>query len=116
MSEDEAAEFLEQTKERGVTGTAYINSPQNVTLSSNASMIVKLQKDICITGCFTQSLQVSTAYHSLLMRDMVEKCLMNMVGARLMEPREIGILMLSSVTGDLINHQQVRASYWTGNM
>ncbi|KAL2203578.1 ketoacyl-synt-domain-containing protein [Sarocladium strictum] len=116
ISPEEASHFLQALPETSVAVTACINSPESVTLSGDADAITILNKKISSKKKFARKLRVATAYHSPHMRDVADECLGAMKKSGLSEPKETKVLMFSSVTGDLIDHNELGASYWIRNM
>lgn len=116
ISEDEASNVLQKAGTNDRVVAACINSPKSVTLSGDADVIAELEKTISSDGKFARRLRVSTAYHSPHMRDVADECLGAMKASGLSAPKQTETLMFSSVTGGLIDHQEVDTAYWIRNM
>lgn len=116
ISEDEAAQVLQQAGAEGRVVAACINSPKSVTLSGDSEVIAALEKTISDDGKFARRLKVSTAYHSAHMRDVADECLEAMESSGFSPPKQTDILMFSSVTGGIIDPMEIVPSYWIRNM
>ncbi|KAJ4413542.1 Type I Iterative PKS [Gnomoniopsis sp. IMI 355080] len=123
ISQAEAQEVLssESLQDLGQAVAACINSPKSVTISGDSTLIDYLEKKISDEGNFARKLRVSTAYHSPHMRDVADECLAAMKGAGVSNistnPGETsGVMMFSSVTGQLLQPSEVNAEYWIRNM
>ncbi|KAI1811935.1 ketoacyl-synt-domain-containing protein [Poronia punctata] len=115
ISEDEAQEYLTTVPPESVV-VACINSPRSVTLSGDADRVDELERVISQDGKFARKLRVQTAYHSPHMRIVADSCLKAMKMAGVADPKTTQTQMFSSVTGDLISHEEIDKSYWIKNM
>lgn len=95
-----------------------VNSPKNVTLTGPWSQLSRLEQWLTEDKVFTRRLQVPIAYHhSRYMAEIAAEYLA-VLGPLLDEPRsKFCIPMISSVTGNIIQHQRIRqGEYWVENL
>lgn len=116
ISADEARQFIGSLPENSIAVAACINSPKSVTISGDVDAVSLLEERITSERKFARKLRVSTAYHSPHMLDVAEECLAAMDASGFSPPQRTGVLMFSSVTGDLVDHWEVDTSYWNRNM
>lgn len=116
LSEAEAHEFIDQVPEgKGKAVVACVNSPRSVTISGDRTAIMSLQSSLEAREVFVRRLAVSTAYHSHHMGMVAESYLTAL--QHLPKPKaDRGITFYSSVTGAVINGEQLDAAYWVENM
>jgi acyl transferase domain-containing protein len=95
-----------------------INSHRTVTFSRDKNAIDKLKVRLDNDGTFNRKLRVSVAYHSQHMEQIAAAycdALIDLEAPFETDPTEI--TMISSVTGQKVNHSELRiAAYWVANM
>ncbi|KAJ0117477.1 hypothetical protein J7T55_003893 [Diaporthe amygdali] len=97
---------------------ACVNSPSNVTLSGNEKAIDQLKEHLDADGIFSQKLRTGVAYHSPVMKAIVEEYL-SCVGPVEARPsaHNTAAFMVSSVTGQSISPASLsNGQYWVDNL
>jgi acyl transferase domain-containing protein len=110
LSEETAKPYLSKLK-KGTAIVAYINSPENVTISGDDLAILELKDSLAAEGVFAQVLKVENAYHSPHMKFIEKQYLESIRDIKTLETLP-GRLMFSSVTGKLISGSEMGPSYW----
>lgn len=116
ISEDEGRDLLKAAEAEGRVVIACVNSPKSITLSGDADVISQLEEKLTNDGKFARKLLVSTAYHSHHMQDVADAYLASMEDIGVSSPKDTGVLMFSSVTGQQVTHHEINAEYWVKNM
>ncbi|XDG08296.1 hypothetical protein ABKA04_007911 [Annulohypoxylon sp. FPYF3050] len=112
LSEEEASSV---SSSFGVT-VACINSPQNVTLSGKEKNINQVKSHLDEKQIFARKLRVSVAYHSPQVGDAAAKY-ESMIGALITPKDALRVPMVSSVSGQLVDIDQLlKPRYWAENM
>lgn len=121
LPEEDLRDMVNEINEKATNyglSIACINSPSNVTVSGEESLIDQLRTKLDAEDVFCRKLRVPLAYHSKQMEAISEKYA-NLVG-QLYAPEEAKtpiIPMLSSVTGTLVKSKELTdPSYWVRNM
>ena len=119
LSQAQALEYLAKVPHESAV-VACINSPSSVTLSGDVDVIDTLEKLISDDGKFARKLKVKTAYHSPHMRAVAESYLQRMghIATQANNTTDDGnkTVMYSSLTGKLVEPEELTAKYWVGNM
>ncbi|KAJ4376392.1 hypothetical protein N0V83_001675 [Neocucurbitaria cava] len=118
LSEAEAkGEIAKLDDTLGKVVVACVNSPRGVTISGDTHAMEKLLDALVAKGIFARMLQVDTAYHSHHMQAIADDYLDRLREARVValddQPRAT---MVSSVTEEVVNHDQLGAEYWVSNL
>ncbi|PFH62207.1 hypothetical protein XA68_14614 [Ophiocordyceps unilateralis] len=117
LGEIEAKAIIDES-ELGDIVVACINSPQSVTLSGDASAILRAKALLDEGKVFNRRLAVTTAYHSPHMNDIAQEyseALGELTAAS--DTDDDKVQMFSSVTGKLIAASELaQPSHWVTNM
>lgn len=113
MSLEAARAYVEPV--RKYVQVACINSPRSVTLSGRAHEISIIAKELCDKAVFCKMLPVKTAYHSEHMK-LVEHDYMKHLAQIEGGTSRPQVAMFSSLTGQEINGEHLKPSYWIQNM
>lgn len=119
LPESDVASYL---KKRGLgTDTdvyvACINSPFNVTMSGDETVIDEIKDHLDREGIFAQKLRTGVAYHSPAMSPIAEEYLDCLGSLESSAKVESNIFMVSSVTGQRIAAASLgQAQYWVDNL
>ncbi|PHH65203.1 hypothetical protein CDD81_3062 [Ophiocordyceps australis] len=108
---EEARELAEAWA--GQVQVACINSPRSTTLSGQGQAIGEVEQALRTRGVFCRMLNVGVAYHSQHMKGVEEEYRGALLGN---SPRAASAVMVSSVTGQVIDGRQLHAGYWARNM
>ena len=92
---------------------AAINGPMTVTLSGEASAIEQIESDLQAQGIFARKLLVNYAFHSHQM-DPVQTDLIASLAD--IQTRPARIPMISTVTGQFVEGDELAADYWWRNV
>ncbi|KAJ3957697.1 hypothetical protein N0V92_005716 [Colletotrichum tropicale] len=93
---------------------ACINSPASVTLSGDIGAIDQIRTFLTEDRVFARRLAVKTAYHSPHMKTLVYDYLESLQGVT---PQQgSGVAMFSSVTGKVVEDNDLGPAYWVFNM
>lgn len=114
LSADKIAEYMDQLSNRDVV-VACVNSPSSITISGDASSINELEARLKIPGVFARKLKVTVAYHSPQM-DLVAMAYWNAIADIKPRPGNPLVQMYSSVTGSLIDADELGPTYWVRNL
>ncbi|KAI2628872.1 lovastatin nonaketide synthase [Hypoxylon sp. NC1633] len=95
-----------------------VNSPKSITLTGNATLLGKLDKLLKEEGIFSRILRVPIAYHHSHFMSQIADAYLSAIGDAVeVGSRETTILMISSVTGNVISHETLsRGIYWVRNL
>lgn len=113
MSLEEANAYIEPAQR--FVQVACINSPRSVTLSGRADKISFIAEELRDKGVFSRMLPVKTAYHSDHMK-LVENDYRKRIAHVEARKHRPSVTMLSSLTGQTVDGEQLEASYWVNNM
>lgn len=114
LSPVEAQRYIAKVKPNTVV-VACENSPVSVTLSGDEEQILELAAILASDGVFHRMLAVKTAYHSHHMRH-VEAAYRESMKDITPKSRNDGMIMVSSVTGEMLDGSLLDASYWAKNL
>lgn len=95
------------------TCIAAVNSASNVTFSGRPEAIERLAKELENRKVFHRVLDVEVAYHSHFMdpvKDKLQRALCDL------EPGPTDTPLFSTVTGELIEGEEIDGAYWSRNM
>ena len=92
---------------------AGINGPKQIMVSGGVKQIEKLEAQLKAKKIHSIRLNVSHAFHSDLMRPMVDEFKEAISGIEFKTPQ---IKMLSNVTGDFIKDNEITADYWVDHI
>jgi myxalamid-type polyketide synthase MxaB len=92
---------------------AGINEPKQIVVSGDVKQIGKLEAQLKAKKIRSIPLNVSHAFHSDLMRPMVDEFKQVISGIEFKSPQ---IKMLSNVTGDDIQESQITPDYWVDHI
>ncbi|KAM3441686.1 hypothetical protein MY4824_001464 [Beauveria thailandica] len=122
-SREEAQAYLDKLPSTISASVACVNSPSSVTLSGDVEAIDLLEKMISEDHKFARKLKVKTAYHSAHMQEVATTYHQRMGEITPLSEREHSdsdsdnrTIMFSSLTGKLVNPQELTAQYWVANM
>lgn len=121
LAEDQISEYLSKAGSADFSSIskACINSPSNCTLSGPELSIDQLKLQLDRDGIFAQKLKTGIAYHSESMSAVAQEYmeLMGTLESDEQPTLDNAVLMISSVTGDLIHpHDLAKGQYWTENL
>ena len=100
---------------RGRAVIACVNSPRSVTVSGDRTAVISLQSKLEARQIFVRRLGVNTAYHSHHMDIIANSYLAALKGLPKPKPNR-EILFHSSVTGEMVNGDELDEVYWVRNM
>jgi len=92
---------------------AAINGPTSITISGNTDSLNELHAKYNEMGVFNQLLDVSVPYHSPIMKLVKEQLLDSLKTIR---GNKSNIALYSTVTGHLIEGEQIDNNYWYDNV
>jgi acyl transferase domain-containing protein len=110
---------LEVLRQRpdGVLCVACENSPQNITVSGDADLIMTLKGQLEEDGVFVRVLKVPVAYHSTHMHKIATSYRQYIGKITQGQPLRLHANMVSTVTGTVISATELSSSdYWVRNM
>lgn len=120
LSTEDANSYIERVNQEinGELVIACLNSPKNNTISGDEAKIDALKALLDQDGVFARKLNVANAYHSGHMNYVTAEYLEGMGDLTTEAPdsRFRGVLMFSSVTGDVVTETLLDATYWVRNM
>lgn len=121
LSEREAEAYLQSIGPQSGTGNIVvgcINSPGNVTISGDESLVNILKSHLDIDEIFAKKIQTGVAYHSPQMRQVAADYISLVQGLEQGKPVSPRIAMISSTTGDRVSNTETlsTAEYWARNM
>lgn len=117
LSKDKAVEFIKSINESAEI--ACVNSPSSVTISGTMEALDTVAKALMTAGIFHRILAVAIPYHSSYMRLVEKDYIRSLSSLSSISPKnEQGreIIMISSVTGEVIDGAKLDAVYWAQNM
>lgn len=106
--------YIDQVTD-GQVSIACINSPTNVTISGDTAGIDQLKKMLDADGVFARKLKVTIAYHSKHML-MISHAYLRSIRDLQVSSGDTAVAMFSSVTGQVIDFEDLGAQYWVNNM
>ncbi|KAL8808019.1 MAG: hypothetical protein Q9182_000297 [Xanthomendoza sp. 2 TL-2023] len=100
-----------------VLSVACVNSPSNVTVSGDLTLIAALENLLRADSVFVRRLAVETAYHSDHMNYIADDYLKSIddIAPASNDGRD-GAAMVSSVTGQIVKPHDLGPAYWVSNM
>ncbi|KAJ5537068.1 KR domain-containing protein [Penicillium frequentans] len=115
LSAREAREYIGGETTSGKVVIACVNSPSSVTLSGDEAALSTVQHRLALGEVFHRKLVVDVAYHShhteLILEEYI--CAIQDIKA---SPRDPHIQMVSSVTGEAVQGEELNAAYWGANL
>ncbi|KAI1376577.1 hypothetical protein F4677DRAFT_418954 [Hypoxylon crocopeplum] len=116
LSEQDAQAYIDKVSADPKPVVACINSPMSVTISGSVDAIDEVQTLIG-SEAWCRKLLVKTAYHSPSMQELAQPYLESLEGIQTDSSTGGGVRMFSSVTGEEISDEALRApQYWVDNM
>ncbi len=111
LSPDEVPKWLSGIEAQ--VSLAAINGPSSVTISGAAAPIEQLANRLEQAGVFCRRLAVEYAFHSPQMEPVREELLASLAG---IQPQPAHTPLVSTVTGQWIDGNQLDAEYWWQNV
>ncbi|KAI1776279.1 hypothetical protein F4818DRAFT_375622 [Hypoxylon cercidicola] len=116
LSEQDAQTYIDKATADPKPVVACINSPVSVTVSGSVDAISEVQ-ELIGDKAWCRKLLVKTAYHSPFMQELAQPYLESLEGIQADSSTGSGVRMFSSVTGEEISDEALRApQYWVDNM
>ena len=115
LGRNEAEEWIAKV-DSGTICVACVNSPQSVTISGDVSGINQLLLMLEAKMIFARKLKVEVAYHSHHMSEVVSDYLATVSDIEGRRPVKETAQMISSVTGGLVDPEELGAYYWARNL
>lgn len=118
VSEEIANSYLSRIPNSGVV-IACVNSPSNVTLSGDLNGLDQIKAILDADSIFTRKLKVDTAYHSQHMAVISDDYLQAIKDIQPLsnsDSNQTDVRMFSSVSGRLVEGQDLGPQYWVDNM
>ena len=116
VGDDEIRGYLERVT-AGRVCVACINSPSSVTVSGDAAGIDELCTVLTSDRIFARKLKVDVAYHSHHMQSIAKDYLESLQHIRTTKlASNEDVRMFSSLTGHLIDSEDLGPQYWVDNM
>ncbi|KAI2603712.1 hypothetical protein GGR54DRAFT_644565 [Hypoxylon sp. NC1633] len=116
LSEQDAQSYIDKVSADPKPVVACINSPISVTISGSVEAIDEV-KTVIGSQAWCRKLLVKTAYHSPFMQELAQPYLESLEGIQADSSTGNGVHMFSSVTGQEISDEELRApQYWVDNM
>ncbi len=110
LSEPEALQLL---KDESKVSVAAINGPDGVTIAGDRQQLEEIAQLLEENGLFNRFLGVEVAFHSPQMDDLKEESL-NIFSD--LQPQPAHCELISTVSGDVINGDNMDANYWWQNI
>ncbi len=110
LSESEVEDAI---KEYENVSIAAINGPTSITISGNSESLKKLNEKYNESGVFCRLLDVTVPYHSPLM-SLIQDDLLNAL--KTIKGNKTKVDLYSTVTGGLIEGDQIDNEYWYNNI
>ncbi|KAL3471493.1 hypothetical protein BJX99DRAFT_250425 [Aspergillus californicus] len=114
LSEEDAEDYIARVGNGEIT-VACVNSPSSVTISGDTTGIDQLQELLREDGVFERRLKVGVAYHSSHMQTIASLYLDAISGIETEEDSQ-GRSMYSSVSGEMVEPDELGAMYWVKNL
>jgi acyl transferase domain-containing protein/NADPH:quinone reductase-like Zn-dependent oxidoreductase len=115
LSSNGVLEYIDDTGALGNVVVACINSPSSVTLSGDVKALDIVQQKLDAKGIFNRKLAVDVAYHSDHMQ-LIQGEYLKAISTIKASPRKNNVQMVSSVTGQLVQGEDLNAQYWCKNL
>ncbi|KFY43786.1 hypothetical protein V495_03781 [Pseudogymnoascus sp. VKM F-4514 (FW-929)] len=115
LSADEAQEYFDNDTSSGKVAIACVNSLSSVTLSGDEAALSNIEERLAARDVFTRKLAVDVAYHSHHMEMILEEYLHAIQDIEASQCDQ-HIQMISSVTGEAVQGQELNAAYWGKNL
>lgn len=115
LSAGEAQKYVDNDTTSGKVVVACINSPSSVTLSGDEAALNNIQGRLAARDIFNRKLVVDVAYHSHhmeMIRDEYLRAIQDIKASQC----EQHIQMVSSVTGEAVQGEELNAAYWGTNL
>lgn len=120
LSEADVQPYLRKMRlsDSDVLSVACVNSPSNVTISGDTSLLTELESVLKADSVFARRLAVENAYHSAHMEHLADDYLKSIEDIKPICTTESasGVTMISSVTGGAIRPDDLGPDYWVRNM
>ena len=100
---------------RGRAVIACVNSPRSVTVSGDRTAVISLQSKLEARHIFVRRLRVNTAYHSHHM-DIIASSYLTALKSLPKPKSNKETLFYSSVTGEMMDGEELDEAYWVRNM
>ena len=115
IGDHQALEYLQRVSD-GEVVVACVNSPSSVTMSGDAKGIDQLHELLTADSIFSRKLKVENAYHSPHMQVIASAYLESLQDITTLKSTPSDVVMFSSVSGDIVNSEDLGPSYWVKNM
>jgi zearalenone synthase (highly reducing iterative type I polyketide synthase) len=115
MSREEAEDWISKV-DLGKIGVACVNSPESVTISGDVSGLDQLLPMLEAEKIFARKLKVGVAYHSHHMNEVMSEYLADIADIEVLRPAGEAAQMISSVTGSLVDPEDLGPYYWVRNL
>ncbi|KAL9080059.1 MAG: hypothetical protein Q9159_007665 [Coniocarpon cinnabarinum] len=115
LPESSVQEYLTRLQKPESVVVACMNSPTSITLSGDLESLKQLKTMFDTASVFARTLKVENAYHSHHMQVIGEDYRAS-IGHVQPLTGSSGVMMVSTVRGDLITSNEVGADYWVENM
>lgn len=115
LSVVEAQKYIDNNTTSGKVVVACINSPSNVTLSGDEQALINIQGRLAARDVFNRKLVVDVAYHSHHMQLILEEYLRALQDIKASQCEQ-HIQMVSSVTGEAVQGEELNTAYWGTNL
>ena len=102
-----------------VLSVACINSPSNITISGDKFLLMQLETLLKTDSVFCRMLAVENAYHSMHMKHLADDYYKSIEDIKLlpfMGSANDAVRMVSSVTGNTVQSEDLGPAYWVSNM
>ncbi|KAL8730919.1 MAG: hypothetical protein Q9181_004491 [Wetmoreana brouardii] len=120
LSEVDIEPYLEKlaVSDGDVVSVACVNSPSSVTVSGDTSRLTALEAFLKMDSVFARRLAVENAYHSIHMGYLADDYMKSIENIKHISTTECtsGVTMISSVTGETVQPEDLGPAYWVSNM
>ena len=118
LSKADVEPYLQRLKrsDSDVLSVACVNSPSNVTVSGDVTLLAELETLLKAESVFARKLAVNNAYHSAHMQLLADEYLQSIEDIKPLSDFASGVTMISSVTGEAIGAEDLGPAYWVRNM
>ncbi|KAL8719832.1 MAG: hypothetical protein Q9225_003210 [Loekoesia sp. 1 TL-2023] len=101
-----------------VVSVACVNGPSSVTVSGDTSQLTSLEALLKADSVFTRRLAVKNAYHSTHMGYLADDYMKSIENVKPISTAGCtsGVTMISSVTGETVQPQDLGPAYWVRNI
>lgn len=107
------SEILDRIANIEGVSLAAVNSPSSVTLAGDRSVLEDIAEELESDDIFQRMLEVDVPYHSATM-DVIQEEFRHALD--FLAPQATSIPLFSTVTGDRLDGEHCRVSYWWNNM